>query len=278
MADDIFTPQRSNSSNSSSPNSLRCAAIIPAYNEAGRITNVLKAVAGAQRVDELVVVTDGCDDTTADEARGFAAWFVHNSQAPRPIIRVIELEQNLGKGGAMTHGALRTECEILLFLDADLIGLRSEQVDAMLEPMCVENPRERADMTLGLFGTARGGAVGWWLSLCHRKIAAITGQRAIRRDVFLAVPDLTRSRFGVETAITRYVRHAWKLTVREVALDDVTHPIKEEKIGVWRGVRYRAAMYAEIAAYLAVDNVRQRASARHRAAVLEMREQFDQDS
>jgi glycosyltransferase involved in cell wall biosynthesis len=152
----------------------RCAAIIPAYNEAGRITNVLKSIAAAHYVDELIVVTDGCDDTTADEAHGFAAWFAQNApqdRLPRPEIRIFELKQNIGKGGAMTHGAMLTEAEVLLFLDADLIGLQTAQVDAMLEPMCHPDPARRADMTLGLFGAARGGVMGWWLSFCHRKIA-----------------------------------------------------------------------------------------------------------
>jgi glycosyltransferase involved in cell wall biosynthesis len=261
--------------------SLKCAAIIPAYNEAGRITNVLKAISAARLVDELIVVTDGCEDSTADEAHGFAAWFVQqqleNGRAIRPVVRVIELEQNIGKGGAMTHGALRTEAEIILFLDADLIGLQTEQVDAMLEPMLHADPAQRADMALGLFGAARGGIAGWWLSLCHRKAPAITGQRAIRRDVYLAVPDLTRSRFGVETAITRYVKHAWKLRVAEVPLHGVTHPIKEEKIGIFRGMRYRMSMYSEIIAYIALDNVRNRASARHREQTLQMRERFSND-
>lgn len=260
---------------------LRCAAIIPAYNEAGRITNVLKAVSAAKLVDELIVVTDGCSDSTADEARGFAAWFTKQAEIAerpiKPLVRVMELTQNIGKGGAMKHGALHTDAEVLLFLDADLIGLEAEHVDAMLEPMLHADAAQRADMTLGLFGASRGGIVGWWLSLCHRKVAAITGQRAIRRDVFLAVPDLTRSRFGVETAITRYVRHAWKLKVQEVSLHGITHPIKEEKIGVLRGVRYRCSMYSEIAGYIVLDNVKNRASARHREQTLQMRQRFSND-
>ena len=253
---------------------LRCAAIVPAYNEAGRITNVLKSISQAQTVDEIVVVTDGCEDTTADEARGFAARFKEKNPNSPLQIRVLELEQNLGKGGAMRHGALHCTAPILLFLDADLIGLEPHQVDDLLAPMRTERPEERADMALGLFGAARGGIVGWWLSVCHRKVAAITGQRAIRRDVFLAVPGLTESRFGVETAITRYVRHAWKLKVAEVFLDGVTHPLKEEKIGIWRGARHRAAMYTEIVTYIVVDNVRHSASSRRRAEVLLMRERF----
>lgn len=305
---------------------LKTAVIIPAFNEAGRITNVLKVAAAAHLVDEIIVVTDGCEDSTADEARGFAARLAHGDPAhsrvvqsgltppaaPKAIqntlahseifdvaesqqaeisdgalrrrekgervpLRVFELEHNIGKGGAMTYGAYRTEADIVLFLDADLIGLETEQVNAMLLPMLHPDPEERADMTLGLFGGARGGPVGWFMSFLHRRWAAITGQRAIRRDVFLAVPGLTRSRFGVETAITRYVRHAWKLRVCNVSLYGVTHPLKEEKIGIWRGARHRTAMYSEIFAYLIVDKVNHNASARHREDTLQMRERFSND-
>jgi glycosyltransferase involved in cell wall biosynthesis len=258
---------------------VRTAAIIPAYNEAGRIVGVLQAIAGAKLVDEIIVVTDGCSDTTAAEAFGVAARLEQQaaSAGRRAAMRVYELENNIGKGGAMTYGALRTEADVLLFLDADLIGLKPEHADAMLEPMVHPDPGQRADMTLGLFGAARGGPFGWWLGVCHRWYAALTGQRAIRRDVFLAVPDLTRSRFGVETAITRYVKHTWKLKVCDVPLNNLTHPVKEEKIGVLRGLKHRAGMYSEIVGYLILDNLRNRASAQHRQQTLQMRERFGSD-
>lgn len=259
---------------------LKTAVIVPAYNEAGRITNVLKVLANARLVDEIIVVTDGCEDSTADEARGFAARLESGEVTPHNAVRlrVLELEHNIGKGGAMTYGAHRTQADILLFLDADLIGLQTEQVDALLAPMLEPDAGQRADMALGLFEGARGGVVGWWLGFCHRTVAAISGQRAIRRDVFLAVPGLTRSRFGVETAITRYVKYAWKLKVREVPLIGVTHPLKEEKIGVWRGLRHRMRMYSEIAGYITFDSLRHQASARHREQTLQMRERFGHDN
>ena len=271
----LSSPQPSSSQAPEEIIPAKTAVIVPAYNEAGRITNVLRVLSQAALVDEILVVTDGCEDSTADEARGFAALLDQGHGRAIPV-RVFELQNNIGKGGAMTYGAHRTEAEVLLFLDADLIGLRSEQVDALLAPMLAE-PETRADMSLGLFGAARGGVMGWWLSLCHRTVAAITGQRAIRREVFLAIPGLTRSRFGVETAITRYVKYAWKLRVCEVPLHDVTHPLKEEKIGVFRGLHHRTAMYGEIAAYVFLDTLRQQASARHREQAMEMRQRFSGD-
>jgi glycosyltransferase involved in cell wall biosynthesis len=262
------------------PRSLITAAIVPAYNEAGRIGAVLETIVAARRVDEIIVVTDGCSDSTAAEARAVgekhAEDFARNAARGSGCqsLRVFELKHNIGKGGAMTYGALRTEADVLLFFDADLIGLRTSQVDDLLEPMLCEDPAQRADMTLGLFGAVRGGLFGWWLGVCHRQLAALTGQRAVRREVFLAVPGLTNSRFGIETAITRYVKYVWKLNVTNVWLHGVTHPVKEEKIGVWHGFRHRLNMYGEIAAYLALDIVRNNASAQRREQALQMRERF----
>ena len=250
----------------------KVAAIVPAFNEAGRIGDVLRTIAAAQLVDEIIVVTDGCTDSTAEEARGVAARMEDLFHRPLSL-RVFELKQNLGKGGAMTYGAHRTDAEVLLFLDADLIGLRPEQVDAIIEPMLLADADERADMTLGLFGEPRGGVFGWWLACCHRTYAALTGQRAIRRDVFLAIPNLTRSRFGVEMYITRHV-HAWKLKVAGVTLNGITHPIKEEKVGVFKGMRHRLNMYTEIWFYVLKDNLHNSVSESRRHQTLKMRERF----
>ena len=263
---------------------ITTAAVIPAYNESGRISAVLEAVAQAKHIQEIIVVTDGCSDNTANEARAvmerLASTFAEN--AARGIgcreLRVFELKHNIGKGGAMTYGALRTEADVLLFLDADLIGLETQQVDDLLAPMLCEEPSQRADMALGLFGAVRGGIFGWWLGVCHRQMAALTGQRAIRREVFLAVPGLTNSRFGIETAITRYVKYVWMLKVSNVPLHGVTHPVKEEKIGVWKGFRHRLNMYGEIVTYLALDIVRNQASAQRREQASQMRERFSNRS
>ncbi len=242
------------------PQRPRVAAIVPAYNEGARVVDVLETISGAGKVDEILVITDGCTDDTAPNIR---AWLRNRAPDAMPV-QLFELEQNIGKGGAMAHGALRADAEILLFLDADLIGLQSPQVDEMVDPMLRE--AAPADMVLGLFGAVRGGLLGWWLSYCHRSVPSITGQRAIRREVFLAVPGLTRSRFGVEAAITCFVQSDPELRVEYFYLHSVTHPIKEEKLGPWRGFRNRARMYREIGRTVLTHRVRQEAIKRREKA------------
>lgn len=246
----------------------RVAAIVPAYNESVRVCAVLEAISGASLIDEIVVVTDGCSDDTAPQVR---AWMESRASA-QPQVKLFELTQNIGKGGAMTYGAHRTDAEIILFLDADLIGLRAPQVDDLVQPLLrAEHP---VVMTLGLFGAVRGGLFGWWLGVCHRTWPKITGQRAIVREVFLAVPRLTHSRYGVETLITRFVENDPHLNLEYVYLHNVTHPIKEEKMGPVRGFATRVRMYSEIYLLIGRDSLQDKVE-HYREEALRLRGRFE---
>jgi glycosyltransferase involved in cell wall biosynthesis len=203
---------------------LRIAAVVPAYNEEARISPVLRALLAAPELAEIVVVNDGSQDGTAAAARQF------------PTIRALDLPENRGKGAAMRCGALATEAELLLFLDADLIGLRPEHVSDLLRPLLAGD----AEMTVGVF---RGGRLATDLS--HFLVSYISGQRALSRELFLAIPGITTARSGVETAITRHVKRRG-LRVRNVAMNGVTHPMKEEKLGTLPGFKARLKMYWEI--------------------------------
>jgi glycosyltransferase involved in cell wall biosynthesis len=203
---------------------LKTAVVIPAFNEETRIGGVLRAVAAAPGPAEIVVVSDGSRDGTAGVARQFSA------------ARVLELPENRGKGAAMRFGALATDAELILFLDADLIGLRPEHITDLLQPVLAGE----AEMTVGVF---RGGRLATDIS--HFLVSYISGQRALARDLFHSIPGLTHSRSGVETAITKYVK-ARGHRVRNVAMYGVTHPMKEEKLGMLPGVKARLKMYWEI--------------------------------
>lgn len=84
------------------------SAIIPAYNEAGRIGRAIldtKCVLGDEA--EIIVVDDGSSDETAQEALEAGA-------------RVVRHDRNRGKGAAVKTGALASKSEWILVLDADL--------------------------------------------------------------------------------------------------------------------------------------------------------------
>jgi len=202
---------------------VKVAAVIPAYNEAANIARVLRPVVRSPVVDEVIVVCDGCEDDTAAVARRFP-------------VKVVELPQNVGKGGAMMAGVHSTDARIILFLDADLIGLRQAHIRDLVEPVTSGT----ADMTLGVFDHGRLAT-----DLAQRLAPFLSGQRAVRREVLEDIPDLEQTGFGVEVALSRYAeRHG--LRVVKVPLPGLAQVMKEEKAGLWRGFRARMRMYWEI--------------------------------
>ncbi|KAI9894596.1 MAG: dolichyl-phosphate beta-glucosyltransferase [Vezdaea aestivalis] len=64
---------------------------------------------------EILVVSDGSTDKTISTALGFA----HSHGLPSDIIRIVDLKENRGKGGAVTHGMRHVRGQYVVFADAD---------------------------------------------------------------------------------------------------------------------------------------------------------------
>ena len=61
------------------------------------------------------------------------------------------MEKNIGKGAAIKKGFEKTDSEILLFLDADLIGLNTGHIYSLINPII----NDSADMAIGIFSKGR---------------------------------------------------------------------------------------------------------------------------
>ncbi|MDO8683181.1 MAG: glycosyltransferase [Armatimonadota bacterium] len=205
-------------------NIKRVAAVVPAYNEEQRIAVVLAAIKQAKLVYQIVVVSDGSADKTYEVA------------ASAPGVQAIRLERNVGKGGAMRAGAAAADADILLFLDADLIGLKPGQIDDLIRPVLSGD----VDMAVGVFRAGRS-----MTDLAQILVPYISGQRVMLRDTFLSIPEIEGVRSGVEVAITKYCKFRG-MTVKNVVLAGVTHSMKEEKIGLIHGFAARLRMYYDI--------------------------------
>ena len=95
---------------------VKYSIVIPAYNEAARISPTLeKVLAHASQQGwqaEIIVVNDGSRDNTAEIVRG---WARRN-----PAVKLVENPGNRGKGYSVRNGMLHAQGDILLFSDADL--------------------------------------------------------------------------------------------------------------------------------------------------------------
>lgn len=91
--------------------------IIPVLNESGKISVDIEAAADFlvrhNFSGEIIVVDDGSEDDTADQAKG--------TQVPEAIeLKVISYSRNRGKGFAICSGMEQSRGEIVMFADSGL--------------------------------------------------------------------------------------------------------------------------------------------------------------
>lgn len=97
------------------------SAVIPAHNEEEHVSRVVDAAEKSEYVDEVIVVDDGSEDNTAAEVSGRA--------------KVVQLDQNRGKGYALMKGTEAAKGDIVVFLDADLKNISGEKIDNLVKPI-----------------------------------------------------------------------------------------------------------------------------------------------
>jgi len=205
---------------------MKVAAIIPAYNEEKSIASVVQAAKENNLIDEVIVVDDGSFDMTSKIARESGA-------------RVIKMEDNQGKGRALEQGVQSTDADILLFLDADLIGLTSKHLTMLLEPVL----QNKADTTVGAINRKMFGAfLNEWL---RKTESPFSGTRVIKRGFWEKIPANYKKKFYVESVIT-YLAKKGQLKTQPFVLEGVRHIVKEKKMGIWKGSKARWKMNGQI--------------------------------
>ncbi|MFO7953069.1 MAG: glycosyltransferase family 2 protein [Bacillota bacterium] len=207
---------------------MEVAAIIPAYNEENTIGSVITTLKNSPDVDRILVVSDGSEDDTVNVALDYGG------------VEVIDLLVNRGKGGAIKAGLERCDSEIILILDADLIGLSGEHIAALLQP--VKN--EEAPMSIGIFEKGRMAT-----DIAQKMAPFLSGQRALKRELLERISNLDISRFGIEVGLHQYIEDN-EIEAAVVQLPDLSHVMKEEKLGFWKGFLARGKMYWEIIRYV----------------------------
>ena len=210
---------------------MKVTSVIPAYNEENNIGNVLKVLVDIKALDEIIVVDDGSADNTAEIASSYG-------------VRVMSLERNLGKAGAMMKGVESASHPNILFLDADLVGLKEEHITKLILPIIEEDYM----MTVGVFDHGRIAT-----DLAQFVAPFLSGQRAVKKELFSQISNLNTVGFGVEVALTKYAKDN-RLPVKEVILENLTHVMKEEKLGVMRGLTARMKMYGEIVKFISTNS------------------------
>lgn len=202
---------------------MKISVIIPAYNEEATIAEVIKTVKQVPIINSIIVVSDGSTDRTVEIANSLK-------------VNVFEMKKNIGKGGAIKKGFEKTDSEILLFLDADLIGLNTQHIYSLVNPII----KDLTDMTVGIFSKGR-----LLTDLSQMIMPFLSGQRAMKREIIDLIHDLDLLKYGLEVAINKVVKkHDYRVT--KVKLINLTQLLKEEKYGIVEGAKQRLQMYLDI--------------------------------
>lgn len=160
------------------------------------------------------MVDDGSSDGTAEVVRGVAG------------VRLIALEQNGGKTAALARGLVETTSEVVLLIDADLLGLSEAHLTALIAPVTAG----RAEMSISL----RDNAPGLWRGI---GLDYISGERAIRREILEGQEAalLRLPKFGFEVFLNGLAIRAG-VRIAVVPLPGVVSPLKSRKYGLWAGI------------------------------------------
>lgn len=163
--------------------SIDLSIVVPAYNESSRLPHMLTdtlqhlvAPATPKRSFEIIIVDDGSKDDTTSVALKYLS---ENSQYKNIGLRVVKLEKNRGKGGAVQAGFLGARGKRILMVDADgasrfadLEGLWFE-----LDKLLKENPDSKGrGIAVGsrahLVGTEAVVKVGLYILISIEKLMA----------------------------------------------------------------------------------------------------------
>jgi glycosyltransferase involved in cell wall biosynthesis len=184
---------------------VRVSFLIPAYNEAATIGEVLERVEALDLDKQVIVVDDGStDDTPAILERWQAAGDG----------RVVVRQPNRGKGAAIRAAIAHVDGEIAVIQDADM-EYDPIDVPALIEPI----ERGAADVVFGsrLTGGRPQRAYLFWHLVGNRLLSLVTnvlynttlhdmetGYKAFRADVLRSL-DLRQDDFAIEPEITAKV-------------------------------------------------------------------------
>lgn len=206
---------------------MKISVIIAAFNEAERIGNVLSVATKHPLINEIIVVDDGSTDNTVEVIKQFK-------------VRLIKNEKNRGKTFAVKQGLDMSRHDLIMLLDADLIGLTENSITSLVKPVLE-------------------GEVDWTLSLRENsyfnckilqkitKVDWMSGERVVPKNLLLdpAIWLKLDAGYGLECLMNRSLLKK-KATFKAVYLKGVDNPPKFEKQDFWVGVRKEFDMSSDI--------------------------------
>ena len=192
---------------------LTISVIVPAYNEARNIINVLCTLKKVPAIKEIIVVDDGSTDNIVRLVRKTGG------------ARVITIPKNVGKTWAVIRGIAEAEHSIIMLCDADLINLKEHHVTDLIAKYC-----EGFDMVI-----MDKGSQPWIFRNLLKSAPAVSGTRMLDKNYFNEVPFKETDRFQFEIRINDYFLEKG-LSIAITPADEIYDPRKFVKYPFLKGL------------------------------------------
>lgn len=203
------------------------SCIIPVYNEEKLIEDVLEVVTGHPLIKQIIVVNDGSTDNTSLVLKKYKN------------ITTINHKKNLGKSLSVFDGLKAATGNVILFIDADLIGMTGENITSLIKPILDGN----ADATISLRKNA----------LLYARIIGLdflSGERAIKKEILADYEDLASiPGWCIESAYLNKKIIESKLRFKVIHWENVISPFPSKKFGRIKGNIRCLKMSSEIVRY-----------------------------
>jgi glycosyltransferase involved in cell wall biosynthesis len=214
--------------------------IIPVYNEANTIREVLERVSNVKLTNginkEIIVIDDGSTDASAEIIRNYISGSEEN-------ITFITNSENHGKGSSIARGIKRASGDFIVVQDADL-EYDPQEFNTLLEPVV----QGYADVVYGsrFLGGKAHRILFFWHSLGNKFLTFLSNMFTnlnltdmetcykMMRTSMVKTIRIREKRFGFEPEITAKLAKIPDIRIYEVGISYYGRKFKEGKKINWK--------------------------------------------
>jgi len=217
------------------------SVIIPVYNEADTIVDILNAVSGVALSGgvrkEVIVINDASTDDTEERVLDYI------SRHSNTDFHYVRQDVNRGKGAAIHRGIAMAQGEYLIIQDADL-EYDPAEYNHLLAPML----KGRADVVYGsrFMGGNPHRILFFWHTIGNKFLTSLsnvftnlnltdmeTCYKLFRSEVIKSIP-LREMRFGFEPEVTAKIARVKGIRIYEVGISYFGRTYDEGKKINWK--------------------------------------------
>ncbi|MBR2633153.1 MAG: glycosyltransferase family 2 protein [Lentisphaeria bacterium] len=209
------------------------SVVMPAYNEENSIEQIVNLVLARPEVGELIIVNDASTDKTWEKLQVFK---------DNPVVKLINVEKNQGKGAALIRGFSEATKNYVLVQDADF-EYSPEDYPIVLAPLLAG----KADVVYGSCFMCTPGQVRYFGHEMGNKLLTLvsnifsdihlsdmeTCYKCFKREVIQNL-KLTSKRFGIEVEMTAKLAKSRCLRIWDVPITYAPRRYDEGKKIGWK--------------------------------------------